>query len=152
MTIYSFLLEPIEIKEFLLKNKLVLANGCWLLSNRNNNNYEYYKDIGIHRLSAWIFNNVDIDTDIVIRHSCDNPPCWNPEHLIAGTQSENLSDAVNKGHRPRIWGKNLQESLQTHCKHGHEFTVLNTYYYPKTRKRACKECMRQHDRIRRPRK
>lgn len=35
----------------------------------------------------------------VVRHSCDNPPCINWDHLIPGTQGENLQDAYDRGHR-----------------------------------------------------
>lgn len=33
----------------------------------------------------------------VVMHICDNPLCVNPEHLRAGTQSENIKDCVAKG-------------------------------------------------------
>ena len=33
----------------------------------------------------------------VIRHKCDRPPCFNPAHLIAGTQQENMADMVARG-------------------------------------------------------
>lgn len=33
----------------------------------------------------------------VVRHTCDNPSCVNPCHLDAGTQSENILDAVSRG-------------------------------------------------------
>jgi len=33
----------------------------------------------------------------VVMHSCDNPRCINPDHLRAGTQRENMRDAVAKG-------------------------------------------------------
>lgn len=33
----------------------------------------------------------------VVMHSCDNPRCVNPEHLIAGTRKANAQDMVSKG-------------------------------------------------------
>ena len=30
----------------------------------------------------------------VIRHKCDNPPCCNPTHLVAGTHIDNVIDRV----------------------------------------------------------
>lgn len=34
-------------------------------------------------------------------HHCDNPPCFRPVHLFAGTQKENMEDCVSKGRMPR---------------------------------------------------
>lgn len=34
--------------------------------------------------------------DLIVRHTCDNPPCCNPKHLIPGTCSENNLDAVSR--------------------------------------------------------
>lgn len=40
----------------------------------------------------------------VIRHKCDNPGCCNPEHLLAGTQADNMKDKVSRGRTPRVLG------------------------------------------------
>jgi len=34
-------------------------------------------------------------------HSCDNPPCVNPEHLTPATDAENLADMARKGRSAR---------------------------------------------------
>lgn len=37
-------------------------------------------------------------------HSCDNPPCYNPDHLREGTQAENVRDAIDRerNHRGKL--------------------------------------------------
>ena len=31
------------------------------------------------------------------RHSCDNPPCCNPSHLLDGTRLDNVHDSIERG-------------------------------------------------------
>lgn len=54
-----------------------------------------------HR-AAWEDANGPIPPGHVIRHTCDNPPCIRVSHLIDGTQSQNLTDAVQRGRIPTI--------------------------------------------------
>ena len=39
----------------------------------------------------------ELPTSIDACHTCDNPSCINPEHLWAGTRTQNLLDASKKG-------------------------------------------------------
>jgi hypothetical protein len=32
------------------------------------------------------------ETPEVVRHTCDNPACVNPNHLLGGTQQQNIDD------------------------------------------------------------
>jgi hypothetical protein len=38
-----------------------------------------------------------IPAEMVVRHSCDNPPCCRPDHLLLGSQAENVQDMVDRG-------------------------------------------------------
>lgn len=76
-------------------------NACWLYGGPG-----FYKGYGVfpfdnkiyhaHRLS-YILTHGDIAKDLVVRHSCDNPPCVNPAHLSLGTRADNSADMVKRG-------------------------------------------------------
>lgn len=39
----------------------------------------------------------EIPKGMVIRHCCDNPSCCNVEHLLIGTQKDNVRDMIDRG-------------------------------------------------------
>lgn len=34
---------------------------------------------------------------VIVRHKCDNPACYEPEHLESGTQKQNQQDVIDRG-------------------------------------------------------
>lgn len=58
---------------------------------------------GIHMTApraAWIIMNGPLADDLVIMHTCDNPPCVRPDHLKPGTHQENMDDMSRKKRAP----------------------------------------------------
>lgn len=49
-----------------------------------------------HRVSWSLFRG-PIPPGAVICHSCDRPACVNPNHLILGSQADNVHDCIEKG-------------------------------------------------------
>lgn len=52
-----------------------------------------------HRLAYFLATGVDPGPWLV-RHTCDNPACCEPQHLLLGTQTDNMADARARGRWP----------------------------------------------------
>ncbi len=65
-----------------------LGHNGYGLTTRNNKTYR------AHRLAYCDYHGID-HSDIkgmVVRHTCDNRKCINPEHLVIGTHQDNMDD------------------------------------------------------------
>lgn len=85
------------VKQRLLTNRYIDKNECWNWTGRTYPSgygvtYLNFKNKGVHRLSAHIFSNFDLNSKKSILHKCNNRKCFNPRHLYIGTQADNCRD------------------------------------------------------------
>ena len=78
-------------------------SGCWIYKGCvDKNGYGRVvfdrKADKAHRLS-WKLLRGEIPSGMSVLHSCDNPPCCNPDHLSIGTTKENIWDCCRKNRR-----------------------------------------------------
>jgi DNA-binding CsgD family transcriptional regulator len=97
-----------------LKDRLKVdrSTGCWeFQGNRYADGYGQIKvdgrNVRAHRLSYSLLNG-EIPAGMIVCHSCDNPPCCNPDHLFIGNHQDNANDKVSK--RRQAKGSSLPQS------------------------------------------
>src|SRR5690606_41243895 len=61
------------------------------------------RNVVMHRLVYADNNGTSLTTiaNKVIRHTCDNKRCINPEHLVLGTQADNMADKVSRNRQAK---------------------------------------------------
>lgn len=98
-----------------LEARTVKSGACWLFQGRGRGgDKDGHQAISVHdwpefvhRISYAIHHG-PIPAERVVRHSCDVPPCWQPDHLKLGTQLDNIGDMLAHGRAvdpPRITGE-----------------------------------------------
>lgn len=90
--------------------------------------------VRVHRAMYEHYTGEKLADDAVILHRCDNPPCAAREHLVAGTQAENLADMRAKGrHYKGDWST---------CPNGHPYGADRP---PSSSKNRCRQCARDRN-------
>lgn len=146
--------NPIPRKDWPLETRLrdigwtVAESGCWEWNGKRRGrtpetSYGIFSakrlgfvDARAHRVMYEHFVG-PIPDGMILRHSCDNPPCVNPEHLVPGTFADNSRDMVE---RRRHWRHDRAE-----CDHGHDLTLPGAIKHTK-RANRCAECDRARHR------
>ena len=98
-----------RMRESLTRKSLHKENGCIeYTGQKKQHNYGQIEYDGraylAHRVS-YMLHKGPIPEGMSVCHTCDNPPCINPEHLWLGTHRENMLDMCKKGRMnlsPRI--------------------------------------------------
>ena len=98
------------LERFWGKVKILAPDECWdwqAFKDKPPNHYGRLSFQGklytAHRF-AYMITHGEIPEGLVVMHSCDNPPCVNPEHLSLGTRQDNIDDCVNKERRANLKG------------------------------------------------
>lgn len=80
---------------------------CWEWTRARNKDYGMIsvgggKLRGAHIVAWELANNQPLPDGQQVRHTCDNPPCVNPAHLLVGTHADNTADRIERGRHARI--------------------------------------------------
>ncbi len=95
-------------KQRLLARAKITETDCWeWIGGRSRRGYGrivvFGKLQGVSRVAAWVWKDFDLNSDLLICHKCDNPPCFNPKHLFVGTNKDNTQDCIAKGRGTFTW-------------------------------------------------
>lgn len=82
------------------------STGCWVWTGCTCGSGSVYSQFSYngklikgHRYSWQHYNRQKIPNGMIVRHKCDNKMCVNPEHLLLGTQKDNVRDMDERGRR-----------------------------------------------------
>jgi len=90
----------------LLRSKIIVGgpDDCWPWTGsvvNGNKPYGRVKVEGklklVHRVIYELYTGEELPDDVQVCHSCDNPPCCNPNHLWIGDNQANMLDKMIKG-------------------------------------------------------
>ena len=102
----------LDLLKYTLFNRTRLAeNGCWeWVGYSGSGGYGMIgrdgKNVRAHRVSYEAYKG-EIPKGMVVRHTCDNPACINPDHLLLGTQKDNAADRTARGRGHKLKGSSV---------------------------------------------
>ena len=123
---------------------------CWETDySPNNHGYSKInidgKNVFCHRIAWEIHNCEPIPDGMVVRHTCDNPRCINPEHLVLGTMKDNTDDMLQRDrYSPEARGfcRMADGRYQAYIKVGRKQRHLGVFDTPEQAREAYLEARR----------
>jgi len=99
-------------------DKVDKTNSCWLFRNgvkrHDYGTFGFQGRVRKAHIVSWIIHHGDIPKDLCVCHSCDNPPCVNPDHLFLGTKKDNAIDAAQKQRLFRVPATCMTRGINRH--------------------------------------
>lgn len=85
--------------------KVQKTSSCWLYDGPFDS--DGYGQIMVERKNRkahrYVLELAGVDiVGKIVRHSCNTPPCVRPDHLIAGTQQQNIEDQLRAGTHSKL--------------------------------------------------
>lgn len=98
--------DALTAARFWSKVEVSRSGVCWpwRAKSKHDHGYGVFQlpmhggTVKAHRF-AWLLTNGQIPEGQVVRHTCDNPPCCNPNHLELGSQADNVADMHERSRR-----------------------------------------------------
>jgi hypothetical protein len=130
-------------------NKVLMTDTCWLWTGGTaGSSYKHGRltapqaeatgERAAHRHAYALFNG-PIPPGLQINHHCDVALCVRPDHLYAGTQKDNMQDALRRN-------RGIGRPIKDVCPAGHMKVGANLRVYGT--QRFCAECMNKRARER----
>lgn len=97
----EYVINEKNLSPYAISIKYYIEDGCWICSSHKEIQDGYFqvvrkgKLIRLHRYTYQLFKG-NFDEELIVRHTCDNNLCINPEHLILGTDDDNVRDRVER--------------------------------------------------------
>lgn len=124
---------------------IITAAGCWEMGGRRWFSRAWKGGSGYGMMAyrganwrcnrlAYVLTRGPIPAGMVARHTCNNQCCCNPDHIVIGTQKENIADCIKAGNQQ------FHPSHHKHCPRGHAYAEHGRF--TKQGWRACVICQR----------
>ena len=99
-----------DVLETFRQKRRITDDGCWeWTGSYTHGGYGVVtlekRVFRVTRVVAHFHHGLDIeDRKCLVRHKCDNPPCFNPDHLELGDHRDNARDMGERGRARPVRG------------------------------------------------